>query len=249
MRVRKLYSRPNKATKLEVRPELASWDAAGRPSQERLARFLDHVASIAEPVMTAVDGPVAVELVVGVPDPLPLTAGGRDLDNYLYPVAQRLGAKRIGAVFGRKVRGASSSLAVEPAVPQAVTMGPQFATRVAGSYASKLWKQTLRERLLAAQAAPASSGPVRMQIAVTTGPGRNWANLWKPLLDSSARSWARIRCSRSIHTMIGSSTLAYTTSSTPNSATTCSSRHGGALTYDPNVLTDYSSRADRRPSA
>jgi hypothetical protein len=23
-----------------------------------------------------------------------------------------------------------------------------------------------------------------MDIAVTTGPGRNWANLWKPMLDS-----------------------------------------------------------------
>ncbi|MEH0825760.1 MULTISPECIES: hypothetical protein [unclassified Micromonospora] len=247
--MRKLYARPNKATELEVRPELASWDAAGRPSQERLARFLDHVASIAEPVMTAVDGPVAVELVVGVPDPLPLTAGGRDLDNYLYPVAQRLGAKRIGAVFGRKVRGGSSSLAVGPAVPQAVTMGPQFATRVAGSYASKLWKQTLRERLLAAQAAPASSGPVRMQIAVTTGSGRNWANLWKPLLDSfgpvlgedplqSFHPYDDRIVDLGLHHVVdaelGHDVLV--------------EAWWGEPTYDPNLLTDYSSRADRRPS-
>ncbi|MFI6823509.1 hypothetical protein ACIBJE_21535 [Micromonospora sp. NPDC050187] len=179
-----LYSRPDKAMQLEVRPELESWDAAGHTSQQRLARFLDHIASIADPVMTAVDGPVAVELVVGLPDPLPLTAGGRDLDNYLHPVAQRLGAKRIHAAFGRKVRGESSSLAVGPAVPQAVATEPQFATRIAGSYESKLWKQTLRERLLAAQATQVNAGPVRMQVAVTTGPSRNWANLWKPLLDS-----------------------------------------------------------------
>jgi hypothetical protein len=179
-----LYSRPNSAVQLDVQPELASWDAAGHPSQERLARFLDHVATVAEPVMTVVDGPLAVELVIGLPDPLPLTSRGRDLDNYLYPVAQRLDVKRITAAFGRKVRGEFSSLAVGPAVSQAANTMPQFATRVVGSYVSKLWKQALRERLRAAGVAPASSGPVRMQIAVTTGPGRNWAKLWKPLLDS-----------------------------------------------------------------
>jgi hypothetical protein len=32
--------------------------------------------------------------------------------------------------------------------------------------------------------AAAEPGPVAMNIAVTTGPGRNWASLWKPLIDS-----------------------------------------------------------------
>lgn len=27
-------------------------------------------------------------------------------------------------------------------------------------------------------------GPVAMTIAITTGPGRNWTSLWKPLIDA-----------------------------------------------------------------
>ncbi len=53
-----------------------------------------------------------------------------------------------------------------------------------GSYERKEWKQELHGRLLRAQAATAKPGPVAMDIAVTTGPGRNWANLWKPLIDA-----------------------------------------------------------------
>jgi len=45
--------------------------------------------------MAAVDGLLAVELTVGLPGHLSLTGGGRDLDNYLFPLAQRLGPARI----------------------------------------------------------------------------------------------------------------------------------------------------------
>lgn len=37
---------------------------------------------------------------------------------------------------------------------------------------------------LAVQATAADRGPVGMDIAVPTGPGRNWASLWKPLIDA-----------------------------------------------------------------
>src|SRR6185437_10669198 len=45
--------------------------------------------------------------IVGLLDRVPLTAGDRDLDNYLFPVAQRLGPRRAAAMFGRKTHGAS----------------------------------------------------------------------------------------------------------------------------------------------
>jgi hypothetical protein len=44
-------------------------------------------------MMAAVDGPLSVELAVGLPGELSLTGGGRDLDNYLFPLAQRLGPR------------------------------------------------------------------------------------------------------------------------------------------------------------
>jgi hypothetical protein len=91
-----------------VKPQLASWDRAGHPSQVKLARFLAHVDAIAGPVLAAVGGRVAAELIVGFSDGVSLIDGGHDLDNYLFPVAQRLGPERVAAIFGRKIHGPSS---------------------------------------------------------------------------------------------------------------------------------------------
>ena len=116
-RIRKvafLYYRPTgDAVPLAVEPELASWDVAGSPGQVRLARFLDHAAEVAAPkIAAASDGRLVLEFVIGLPHNVPLTEGGRDLDNYLYPLAHRLGARNLAAVFGRKTHNEPSSLAV-----------------------------------------------------------------------------------------------------------------------------------------
>ena len=84
------------------------WDRAGHPSQVKLARFLAHVDAIAGPVLATVSGRVAAELIVGFSDGVSLTDGGHDLDDYLFPVAQRLGPERVAAIFGRKIHGPSS---------------------------------------------------------------------------------------------------------------------------------------------
>src|SRR5580704_7961375 len=100
-----LYCRPTHRVALRVEPQLASWDIAGSPGQVRLGEFLDHAEAKAASMLAAVDGLLAVELNVGLRDELPLMGGGRDLDNYLFPLAQRLGPARIAAMFGRKVHG------------------------------------------------------------------------------------------------------------------------------------------------
>lgn len=166
-----------------MEPQLASWDAAGQPSQIRLARFLDHLESVASPLVSAVEGRLAVELVVGLPAGVALITGGRDLDNYLYPVAQRFGAQRLAAVFGRKVHG-DSHLVLGEAEPAMLVDPPVFATRVTGSYTRRQWQETLRDRVLRVQPNPLPPGPVAIDIAIATGPGRNWSHLWKPLLDA-----------------------------------------------------------------
>ena len=83
---------------LNVQPQLASWDIAGSPGQVRLGDFLDHAEVAAAPMMATVDGLLAVELTVGLPAELSLTGGGQDVDNYLFPLAQRLCAARIAAM-------------------------------------------------------------------------------------------------------------------------------------------------------
>jgi hypothetical protein len=105
-----------------------------------------------------------------------LTGGGRDLDNYLLPVAQALDPNRVTAIFGRKIHE-YSSLAVCPAQPDTATWpAPQFSTRMTGSYTRQEWKRELHQRL-ALQATVIDRGPIGMDIAITTGPGRNWASL------------------------------------------------------------------------
>jgi len=140
------------------------------------------VDAIAGPVLATVSGRIAAELIVGFSDGVSLTDGGHDLDNYLFPVAQRLGPRRVAAIFGRKVHG-PSSLAVGPAQLDTAEVTPQFSTRMTGSYERPEWKQKLHDRL-AVQAATIDPGPVGLAIALTTGPERNWASLWKPLIDA-----------------------------------------------------------------
>ena len=177
-----VYRRPVGAMRQSVKPQPASVDRAGHPSQVKLARFLAYADAIARPVLAAARGRVAAELIVGFSDGVSLTDGGHDLGSYLFPLTQRLGPQRVAAVFGRKIHG-PSSLAVGPARPQAAGAAPQFSTRIAGSHERREWTQQLHDRL-AARAAAIDPGPVGLTIALTTGPGRNWANLWKPLIDA-----------------------------------------------------------------
>ena len=176
------YRRPMGVERQSVKPQLASWERAGHPSQVKLARFLAHVDAITGPVLSSVSGRVAAELIVGFSGGVCLIDSGHDLDNYLFPVVQRLGPARVAAIFGRKIHG-PSSLAVGPAQPDTAPATPQFSTRMAGSYERKDWKQTLHDRL-AVRAVTIDPGPVGLTIALTTGPGRNWARLWKPLIDA-----------------------------------------------------------------
>ena len=179
-----VYHRPASAgMPLAVEPRLASWNRVGHPDQLQLAAFLDHVGSVAASMPTTEEGRLAIELVVGLSRSTPLTTGGRDLDNYLFPIAQRLGSSRLAAVFGRKVHG-PSRLAVTSARPVSDQASPMFTARLTGSHTLPKWKYALRERLLQARVSPAAPGPVEIDIALTTGPGRNWASLWKPLLDA-----------------------------------------------------------------
>jgi hypothetical protein len=132
----------------------------------RLAGFLAHVDAVVAPELAAASGRVAVELTVGLPGTVSLIDGGRDLDNYLFPVARRLGPERVAAIFGRKIHG-PSSLAVGPAEPQEAVASTQFSTHMTGSYERKEWKQELRVRLLRARVVtvePGPGGPARNRI-------------------------------------------------------------------------------------
>src|SRR5690348_1191214 len=96
-----VYRRPVSAMRHSVKPQLASWDRAAHPSPVKPRHFLAQADAVARPVLAAVSGRVAVELIVGFSEGISLTDGGHDLDNYLFPVAQRLGPQHVAAIFGQ----------------------------------------------------------------------------------------------------------------------------------------------------
>jgi hypothetical protein len=72
---------------LDLVPRLESWNARDHPDQVRLREFVAHVRELVDPVADGLDGPLALQLDVGLDDRIdPLWQ--RDLDNYLFPIAK-----------------------------------------------------------------------------------------------------------------------------------------------------------------
>ncbi|MGB8019708.1 MAG: hypothetical protein WCF04_00605 [Candidatus Nanopelagicales bacterium] len=178
-----MFARPRGGgVTLELSPVLESWNAKDHPDQVRLAAYLDEmVKSVA---LEGTADHLALELIVGLPTSKSLAAGGGDLDNYLFPVARRLGAKRFDAVFGAKRHSDASTVAVSPAVEARPTRPPDMTVRTTESASSRAWKE--RVRAACASAAPSSpiSGPISIDIEFRLSSARNWATLWKPAIDS-----------------------------------------------------------------
>ncbi|GAA3284103.1 hypothetical protein Dvina_01855 [Dactylosporangium vinaceum] len=178
-----LYRRPFTPVGVDIEPELASWDKSGSPGQHRLATWLQEVDRIAARV-PPVPGPVAVALDVALPPATPLGSGGRDLDNFLLPVVQRLGARTVTAAFATKRYRPTFALAIEPASAATEPVGSMHLALLRGSSESSAWKHRLRQSLIDAEVAEVPAGPVWLTAAIATWPGRVWTNLWKPLIDS-----------------------------------------------------------------
>jgi hypothetical protein len=96
-----------------------------------------------------------------------------------------------------------------------------------GSYERTAWKQELHARLAQAQVAAVRSGPAAMEIALTTGTERNWAALWKPLIDAFGPVLGEDPLRPFHPTLTASSASACTTTSPAAPATTSSSMPGG----------------------
>ena len=181
----RLYQRPVDLVRVATVPRLASWDKAGSPGQLKLAEWLAEVDRVtADMQVEAIARPLVVELHVGLAPGVEVTGGGRDLDNDLLPVAQRLGPEQIAAAFATKRPGGRSYLAISAAVPSNIQTPAGYVVVLSGSASGTAWKQALHEDLRAAGLGAIRSGPVWLTIAISTGSDRVWTNLWKPLIDS-----------------------------------------------------------------
>jgi Holliday junction resolvase RusA-like endonuclease len=177
------YYRPATGNVLPLAPVLESWDRAGNSSQTRLNAFLTSVEGQLRDLDPS--APLALSLTVGLPSTSSLTTGGRDLDNYLLPVVRRLGHERFFAVFGQKVHGDSSTLAVERIRELADdSWVPQMKVRTTSSAQSPAWKHEVAAACGAAAPQNHLAGALALEIHYRLSAGRNWAQLWKPTIDA-----------------------------------------------------------------
>jgi Holliday junction resolvase RusA-like endonuclease len=168
---------------LVIAPRLESWDKSGSPSQVALTSYLDHVVEVVGALPGA--GQLALHLNVGFAEGVPLTTGGRDLDNYLYPVVRRLGWKRFLAASASKAYG-PSSICIERCEAEPDPVGTwSFAfvhTRTSPTNAA--WKKEIADQLPGQVVQQAAAGPLDVDLCFIVSERRNWATLWKPAIDS-----------------------------------------------------------------
>lgn len=177
-----MYRRPTTAgVRLKVAPVLESWNAHNHPDQLRLSTFLDAVeASLSLPPE---DEHLALELQVGLPRTRSLTSGGGDLDNYLFPIARRLGPARLDAVFGVKRHSPDSILVAGSAMTRSSRV-PDMTVRTSTSATSRAWKSQIRQACSRSVPATPLGGAISLDVEFQLSPARNWAALWKPTIDS-----------------------------------------------------------------
>jgi hypothetical protein len=174
------YARPEgDCARLNLAPQLDSWDRADNRSQVQLGKFLDEADTLL--AASRIDGPWALRLDVGLAPTLDLL-GKRDLDNYAKPLASRLSDGGLVSVWCTKRSGGHSAVRIEAAraVP-APSPGVLHATTTT-SWDGPAAKEQIRSAIADVPELP--DGPVRLELAFTVGPSRNWLNLWKPTIDS-----------------------------------------------------------------
>ncbi|MBM2622048.1 hypothetical protein JIG36_41750 [Actinoplanes sp. LDG1-06] len=180
------YDRPAASgSGLTVAPALASWDKAESAGQIRFATFLGDVSSVVATQARTTADPLALRLDVALKDYVHLLALN-DLDNYLFPLVPQL-TNHIGrpftTVWATKRHGATSSVAVDEAHAVDDPGGTHsFDVRTTASSETVGYKQQIRDQIPAG--APLPEGGITLQLAFVVGPNRNWANLWKPTIDS-----------------------------------------------------------------
>ncbi|WP_252442668.1 hypothetical protein [Pseudonocardia humida] len=169
---------------LSLPPRLESWDAKSHPAQLGLTDFLDH-AELDLSAHLRAEPPWTLELAVGLPTTVPLL-DHHDLDNYLYPLARRLGGRRLVAARATKAFGPRSTARLDTARP---SPPPDHLSvhhlRTTASAQTTAYKRQIHTQLVAAGAScPPPGTALSAVIGFRHSPRRNWLGLWKPTLDA-----------------------------------------------------------------
>lgn len=169
-------------------PVLASWNKSTDKDQQKLRQYLDKLMVDLGP-LPADEANLFLHMDIAVEPKHYLH--DQDLDNYLYPVAKKLGAEHFVLVTGRKHIGGQSRLIVgqaEPGEAVAENQGWVHVTfdspRMSTDAKDSAWKVGVREQLLALRPAQLEAGPVEVHLAWRYAAQQRWAELWKPTIDA-----------------------------------------------------------------
>ena len=168
---------------LPIEPLLASWEAKGHASQVALVAYLDAFEEVVSAMIPAEGEHMAIGLKVGIQPEKSLTTGGRDLDNYAFPVISRLRSRRVAAVFVEKAHGIVSTIAAGEAVPGTITGEGWFHVSATTTVSADLpaWKAELVSQV---PHEVVGGDALDLQIAYRLSSRRNWAVLWKLTIDA-----------------------------------------------------------------
>lgn len=168
---------------LDIEPRLASWDAKTHRSQILLGAYLDRVQARFERHLRDPQRSLYLKLEVVHPPHVHLLRH-YDLENYLWPVADRLRCP--GIVLATAVKrhpqrpGDHSRIELGEAEPGAgFDMRNFHGVSIAGPPGSTPWKRALRQELIDAGVERAAEGPLTMVIALHAArPLTSWWNAW-----------------------------------------------------------------------
>lgn len=174
------YQRPEgEPVVLRETPRLSRWNRSGDPDQVRLALATDHAERSIGTRWDRLRGPAALRLDVGLHRSTPLL-NRDDLDNYLLPLAERLGRDRIVTAWASKRYTDRTLLRAEPARPGE---RPADVVVLTADAASESGFQTEIRAQLAGRDV-LGEGPLELELAFVVGPKRDWVDLWKPTIDA-----------------------------------------------------------------
>lgn len=168
-----------------IRPLLASWNAGDNPAKLRLEAYLDDLERRLG-INNLPHSGLYLDLVVDIEVKERLSRH-YDLDNYLTPIALRLGWDRF--VHGRAIKrlGGGSSLRIGTAIEDPLPLSRPWVSMGldAGSGSSqKPWKEGIRHALATANVELLAPGPVSVSLSWRCRRETNWVNLWKPTGDA-----------------------------------------------------------------
>lgn len=164
-------------------PRLACWERNDHPAQIAMRQYLNTIEQTVGP-LSAHGSDLFLKMDIDVEKKERLLTH-YDLENYLTPVAYRLGHQHFSFVTAEKRVGGGSRLYLGHARRREDSLPKHewghFSCHAGSGVQTKSWKMKLRDALRAESAVPLASGPVEVHLAWRCAPPdkRNWVGLWK----------------------------------------------------------------------